>query len=94
MEYRYRPDLELTAGFTHSTSMSTDRTRPIVIPLGTMRRFAVGFKHERRDDFTLGGGLTFIWEGNLPVKDTGGIVNGQYNNAWLAIPSLYATWEF
>ena len=94
MEYRYRPDLELTAGFTRNSSMSTDRTRPIVIPLGTMRRFAVGFKHERRDGFTLGGGFTFIWEGNLPVKDTGSVKDGRYNNAWLAIPSLYAKWEF
>mgnify|MGYP001827943997 FL=1 len=94
VEYRYRPDLELTAGFTYNTSMSTDRTRPIVIPLGSMYRYAVGFKHERRDGLTLGGGLTWIWEGNLPVKDAGGINNGQYNNAWIAIPSLYAKWEF
>lgn len=94
MEYRYRPDWELTAGFMHESSMSTDRTRPIVIPLGTMRRYAVGLKHQRRDGLTLGGGLTWIWEGNLPVKDDGGVVNGQYNNAWIAIPSLYAKWEF
>ena len=94
MEYRYRPDLELTAGFTYNPSMSTDRTRPIVIPLGNMYRYAMGFKHERRDGLTLGGGLTFIWEGSLPVKDTGGIENGQYNNVWIAIPSLYAKWEF
>jgi long-chain fatty acid transport protein len=94
MEYRYRPDWELTAGFTFNTSMSTDRTRPIVIPLGNMYRYAVGFKHERRDGLTLGGGLTWIWEGNLPIKDTGGINNGRYNNAQIIIPSLYAKWEF
>ncbi len=94
MEYRYRPDLELTAGFTYNTSMSTGRTRPIVIPLGNMYRYAVGFKHERRDGLTLGGGLTFIWEGNLPINDTGSVKNARYNNAWLAIPSLYAKWEF
>jgi len=72
--------------------MSTDRTRPIVIPLGKMRRYAIGFKHQRREDLTLGGGLTFIWEGNLPTKDTGG-VSGKYKDASIWVASLYARWH-
>jgi long-subunit fatty acid transport protein len=57
-EYKYKPKpkpkpkWELTAGFTFDTSMSSDRTRPIVIPLGTMYRYALGFKHNVRDDLT------------------------------------------
>ena len=41
-EYQWKPDLELTAGFQLDTSMSTDRTRPIVIPLGSLYRYAIG----------------------------------------------------
>ena len=72
--------------------MSTDRTRPIVIPLGSMYRYAIGVKHQKREDLTLGGGLTFIWEGNLPIKDTGG-VSGKYQNVSIWIASVYARWH-
>ena len=72
--------------------MSSDRTRPIVIPLGKMRRYAIGFKHKRREGLTLGGGPTFIWEGNLPTKDTGGI-SGGYENVSITIASVYARWH-
>jgi len=91
-EYKYTPKWELTAGFSLDTSMSTDRTRPIVIPLGTMYRYAIGFKHKRREDLTLGGGLTYIWEGNLPIKDTGD-VSGRYKDVSIWIASLYARWH-
>ena len=91
-EYQYRPKWEVTAGFSLDTSMSSDRTRPIVIPLGSMYRYAVGIKHKKREDLTLGGGLTFIWEGNLPIKDTGD-VSGKYQNVSVWIASVYARWH-
>lgn len=91
-EYQWRPDLELTAGFQLDTSMSTDSTRPIVLPLGSLYRYAIGFKHKKRNDLILGGGLTFIWEGNLPIKDTGD-VSGKYRNVSLTIASFYARWH-
>jgi len=92
-EYQYKPKWELTAGFSYDTSMSTDRTRPIVIPLGNMYRYAIGVKHQKREDLTLGGGLTFIWEGNLPVKDTSAGVSGKYQNVSIWIASVYARWH-
>ena len=91
-EYQLNPKWELTAGFSRDSSMSSDRTRPIVIPLGTMRRYSFGFKHKRRAGLTLGGGLTFIWEGNLPVKDTGD-VSGKYEDVSITIASIYARWH-
>ena len=91
-EYQWKPDLQLTAGFQMDTSMSTDRTRPIVIPIGSLYRYAIGFKYKKRQDLTLGGGLTFIWEGNLPVKDTAGTA-GKYKNVSLTIASFYARWH-
>ena len=91
-EYQYRPKWEVSAGFSLDTSMSSDRTRPIVIPLGSMYRYAIGVKHQKREDLTLGGGLSFIWEGNLPVKDTGG-VSGKYQNVSIWVASIYARWH-
>ena len=90
-EYKYAPDWEMTAGFSLDTSMSSDRTRPIVIPLGTMYRYGLGFKHRLRDNLILGGGFTFIWEGNLPVKDTG-TTAGKYDRVSISVLSFYARW--
>lgn len=92
-EYQWKPDLELTAGVHMDTSMSTDRTRPIVIPLGSLYRYALGFKYRKREGLTLGGGLTFIWEGNLPVKDTAAGTSGKYKNVSLTIASFYVRWR-
>jgi long-chain fatty acid transport protein len=91
-EYQYKPKWELTAGFSLDSSMSSDSTRPIVIPLGTMYRYALGFKHNVRDDLTVGGGLTWIWEGNLPIKEAGG-VNGKYDRVSISVLSFYARWH-
>ena len=91
-EYKYAPGWEMTLGFSVDSSMSTDRTRPIVIPLGTMYRYALGFKHKVRDDLTVGGGLSWIWEGNLPVKDTGD-VSGKYDRVSISVLSFYARWH-
>jgi long-chain fatty acid transport protein len=91
-EYQFDPKWEMTAGFSMDTSMSTDSTRPIVIPLGSMYRYALGFKHKRREDLTLGAGLTYIWEGNLPVKPAGD-VEGKYKNVSIWIASFYARWH-
>ena len=90
-EYQYKPDLQLTAGFSYDSSMSNDSTRPISIPLATMYRYAVGFKHNVRDDLVVGGGFSWIWEGNLPVKETGGVV-GKYSRVSISVLSFYARW--
>jgi long-chain fatty acid transport protein len=96
-EYLWRPDLQLTAGISYDTSMSTGRTRPLAIPLGALYRYAVGFKQKRRNGMTIGGGLTWLYEGNLQIEDQagsgGGSTNGKYSNVSLYIFSLYATWD-
>jgi long-chain fatty acid transport protein len=96
-EYQWRPGLQLTAGISYDTSMSTQRTRPLAIPLGALYRYAVGFKQKRRDGLTIGGGLTWLYEGNLEIEDKpgggGGLVDGRYSNVSLYIFSLYATWD-
>lgn len=91
-EYKLRERWELTGGIHVDTSMSTDRTRSIAIPLGTLYRYAIGFKHKRREGPTLGGGLTWIYEGNLPVAETSAGAAGKYSNVSLYIFSLYAKW--
>jgi len=96
-EYLWKPDLQLTAGISYDTSMSTGRTRPLAIPLGALYRYAVGFKQKRRNGMTIGGGLTWLYEGNLQIEDQpgsgGGSTNGKYSNVSLYIFSLYATWD-
>jgi long-chain fatty acid transport protein len=95
-EYQWKPDLQLTAGVSMDTSMSSTRTRSLAIPLGTLYRYSVGFKQKRRDGMTIGGGLTWLYEGNLPIEDKpgiGGEVNGKYSNVSLYIFSLYASWH-
>ena len=45
---------------------------------------------------SVGGGLTWLYEGNLPIEDKpgiGGRVNGKYSNVSLYIFSLYWTWN-
>ena len=95
-EYQWKPNLQLTAGVAMDTSMSSTRTRSLAIPLGTLYRYAVGFKYKRKKGMTIGGGLTWLYEGNLPIEDApgiGGDINGRYGNVSLYIFSLYATWD-
>ena len=76
--------------------MSSTRTRSLAIPLGSLYRYAIGFKQQRRDGMTLGGGLTWLYEGNLPIENKpgiGGEVNGKYSNVSLYIFSLYVSWN-
>ena len=47
--------------------------------------------HQRGDDLTIGGGLTLIWEGNLPIEDSGGVW-GKYTDVSIIVASLYARW--
>lgn len=95
-EYQWKPKLQLTAGFSYDTSMSTSRTRPLAIPLGTLYRYAIGFKQKRREGLTVGGGLTWLYEGNLEIEDkpgSGGVVDGKYSNVSIYFLSLYASWQ-
>lgn len=91
-EYQYKPEWELTGGFSVDSSMSTDRTRPIAIPLGTMYRYAVGFKRKVRGDLIIGGGFSWIWEGNLPIAESE-TVNGKYDRVSISALSVYARWH-
>jgi long-chain fatty acid transport protein len=94
-EYRYTPKLTLTGGFSYDSSMSDSDTRPILLPLGAMYRYGLGFKYKKSDDLLLGGGLSFLWEGDLKVKPAGGPatgVSGQYDNVSITFLSGYVQW--
>jgi hypothetical protein len=77
--------------------MSDSDTRPINMPLGHMYRYGVGFKYRKSDKVTLGGGFSFLWEGDLPIKTAGneqkGFVGGQYDNVFLSFLSFYIQWN-
>ena len=94
-QYQYNPKLMLTAGFSYDSSMSDSDTRPITLPLGAMYRYGLGFKYQKSDDLLLGGGLSFLWEGDLKVKPAGGPqtgVSGQYDNVSITFLSFYVQW--
>ena len=95
-EFQYTPKWMLTAGFSYDSSMMDDNNRPIVLPLGAMYRYGVGFKHQRSDDLLLGGGLSFLWMGDLKFKPSGGpvsgVVSGQYDNINITFLSFYVQW--
>lgn len=96
-EYLWKPDLMLTAGISYDTSMSSQRTRPLAIPLGALYRYAVGFKQKRKNGMTIGGGLTWLYEGNLEIEDQvgsrDGRTHGKYSNVSLYFLSFYAMWD-
>jgi hypothetical protein len=62
-----------------------------------MYRYAAGFRYRKSDDLTLGGGLSFLWMGDLEVKQAGneseGFVSGQYDNIFLTFLSFYIQWN-
>ena len=91
-EYQHSPTWTLTGGVAYDTSPASDATRPLVLPLGAQTRFALGFEFQKREDLTLGGGLSFLWEGNLPTKPTGG-VSRKYENVSITFLSFYARWH-
>ncbi|MBW2246958.1 MAG: outer membrane protein transport protein [Deltaproteobacteria bacterium] len=95
-EYQCNPKLMLTAGFSYDSSMMDSDTRPINLPLGDMYRYAAGVKYRKSNDVTLGGGLSFLWMGDLEVKQAGnakeGFVSGQYDNLCLTFLSFYVQW--
>lgn len=97
-QYQYTPRWLLTAGASYDTSMSSDRTRPVMLPLGKMYRYGVGFEYEKRKELTIGAGLDFMWEGNLPVAPAGnalaGEVSGKYENVYFVFASVYGKWTF
>jgi long-chain fatty acid transport protein len=96
-QYQYTPKWMLTAGFSYDSSMSTGSTRPVELPLGAMYRYGAGFKYRKSDKVTLGGGLSVLYEGELKVKQagspvSGGVVDGEYDNAVITFLSLYVQW--
>ncbi|MBT8365420.1 MAG: outer membrane protein transport protein [Deltaproteobacteria bacterium] len=96
-EYQYSSKLMLTAGFSYDSSMMDSDTRPINLPLGDMYRYAAGFKYRKSVDLMLGGGLSFLWMGDMDVKQAGnpkeGFVSGQYDDVFLTFLSFYIQWN-
>jgi hypothetical protein len=62
-----------------------------------MYRYGLGFKYKKSDDLLFGGGLSFLWEGDLKVKKagsqvSGGVVDGKYENVSITLLSFYVQW--
>ena len=97
-EHRYSDKWTFTGGVSYDTSMMTDATRPVNVPLGTMYRYGLGFQYRKRKGLTLGGGVSLMYEGNLPIKDTpagqDGLLSGKYDdNISLWFFNFHARWH-
>lgn len=96
-QYRHSPQWLFSAGFSYDTSMATDTSRSLLFPLGSMYRYGAGFTCQKREDPTLGAALEFLYEGNLPIKETGdalsGKVSGKYENVSLTFLTVHANWK-
>lgn len=57
-----------------------------------MYRYGVGFKYQKSEDLLLGGGLSFLWQGDLVFKAAGGQVSGQYEDVSITFMSCYVQW--
>jgi long-chain fatty acid transport protein len=96
-QYQYDPELMLTAGFSYDSEIFSDNNRSVLLPLGDMYRYGVGFEKSVEKDFKYGVGLDFVWEGDLPVKNTNGAageLTGEYENVYFVFASLYGSWKF
>jgi long-chain fatty acid transport protein len=96
-QYQYTPKWMFTAGFSYDSSMMDGGTRPIELPIGEMYRYGLGFKYEKSDNLLFGGGLSFLWEGDLNVMQAGspvagGVVDGKYENVSITFLSFYVNW--
>jgi long-chain fatty acid transport protein len=96
-QYQYTPKWMFTAGFSYDSSISDSDHRAIELPLGSMYRYGLGFKYKKSEDLLLGGGLSFLWEGDLTVMPagsdlSGGVVSGKYENVSISFLSLYVQW--
>ena len=97
-QYQYDPELMLSAGFSYDSEIFSDSNRSVALPLGDMYRYGVGFEKSVEKDFKYGGGLDFVWEGDLPVKDSNGaagdLVDSEYEEVYFVFASLYGVWKF
>jgi len=72
--------------------MSDDNDRLIELPMGTQWRAGGGIKYAKRDGLTLGGGLSVLYMGDLPVKPTPSVA-GEYESVYITFGSFYVNWK-
>jgi long-chain fatty acid transport protein len=97
MEYRYAPDLLMSAGFAYDSSMVAARSRTFSLPVGQQWRFGTGVQH-RYAGVLIDLGYALMWSGNLPADQNrgilGGHVAGQYTNTCFQFINLSLTYAF
>ncbi len=96
-QYQFDESLMLSAGFSFDSKLSDNDKRPLVLPLKDMYRYGAGFEKKMSEDFTLGAGLDFLWEGDVPIQPTdagAGVIHGQYTSIYFIFASVYGVWKF
>jgi len=91
-EYQASEKRTYTMGVSWDSEMSDDADRLIELPMGTQWRAGGGFKYAKRDDLTLGGGLSILYMGDTPVKPTPSVA-GEYKDIYILFASFNVNWK-
>ena len=96
-QYRWNPKLLIDFGFSFDSKMFDVEDRPLVLPMADMYRVGTGFRYDMKENFTLGAGVDFLWEGDTPVapsSSAAGNVSGEYSDVFFVFTSVYGVWRF
>ena len=96
-QYQFDESLMLSAGFSFDSQLQDNANRTILMPMKDMYRYGVGFEKEMSEDFTIGAGLDYLWEGDVATKETQtaiGTVNALYTSVYFVFASVYGVWKF
>lgn len=91
-QYRYSPSWTFTGGFAYDSSMSNNNNRPIALPIQAMYRYGAGFVWQKSKKLSINGGLSLVWEGDIPVTRSGneeiGYLSGEYSKVSFTFADL------
>lgn len=78
-QYRLNPEWLLNSGFAFDSSMMSDSTRTLTLPIGASYKFGLGANWLMSERVKLGFSYEFSYTGDLPISQNRGPLSGQVN---------------
>ncbi len=99
VQYKPRPNWELTGGFAYDSSAVSSANRNVVLPMGEAWRIGLGALWRVTKKVDLNAAYEFMWSGDMPVNQGAdgslrGQVAGSYNSTWFSFFTLNLTYRF
>jgi long-chain fatty acid transport protein len=96
--YRIKDPWTLMAGFAYDTSAMDESSRSPSFPLDRQFRYAVGFRYDWSDRFSIGGAYEFMDAGEAPINKTRGPLSGtligDYSSDYYNFLAFYVSYKF